>query len=341
MLYRREINFLHQFLKFTLGYLIVLVFLSLGLQVVERDQHWSFLEAFYQIVITVSTVGFGEVKPLSDLGRIYIIGVIFLQTGFFVYITSKIVDLAVSGELKEIINYRRLQLMLRNMENHTVLVGLGKLGSSVIETLLQLGEQVVVIDKNSDLVKLFSKRYPSVPFIDCDAKEEDCLKQAKIDRARYLILTTSSDAENLFILVTAKDLNENLKIVSRVSNPSNAKKFIQAGASEVFLPEVESGKILATILEKPNVSKLLNLLLLEEDSVFDLEEVAVKPCSPIVGKSVGQIFKGTLLGVLLAIKRGETFLILPAKEEVIKSGDILVVMGTVEQISQLYTLVDC
>jgi len=341
MLYRREINFLHQFLKFTLGYLIVLVFLSLGLQVVERDQHWSFLEAFYQIVITVSTVGFGEVKPLSDLGRIYIIGVIFLQTGFFVYITSKIVDLAVSGELKEIINYRRLQLMLRNMENHTVLVGLGKLGSSVIETLLQLGEQVVVIDKNSDLVKLFSKRYPSVPFIDCDAKEEDCLKQAKIDRARYLILTTSSDAENLFILVTARDLNENLKIVSRVSNPSNAKKFIQAGASEVFLPEVESGKILATILEKPNVSKLLNLLLLEEDSVFDLEEVVVKPCSPIVGKSVGQIFKGTLLGVLLAIKRGETFLILPAKEEVIKSGDILVVMGTVEQISQLYTLVDC
>jgi len=341
MLYRREINFLHQFLKFTVGYLIILVFLSVGLQIVERDQHWSFLDAFYQIVITVSTVGFGEVKPLSDLGRIYIIGVIFLQTGFFVYITSKIVDLAVSGELKEIINYRRLQLMLRNMENHTVLVGLGKLGSSVIETLLQLGEQVVVIDRNSDLVKLFSKRYPSVPFIDCDAKEEDCLKQAKIDRARYLILTTSSDAENLFILVTARDLNENLKIVSRVSNPANAKKFIQAGASEVFLPEVESGKILATILEKPNVSKLLNLLLLEEDSIFDLEEVDVKPCSPIVGKSVGQIFKGNLLGVLLAIKRGETFLILPAKEEVIKSGDILVVMGTVEQISQLYTLVDC
>ena len=341
MLYRREINFLRQFLKFTLGYLIILLFLSWGLQIVERNRNWSFLDAFYQIVITVSTVGFGEVKPLSDIGRLYITGVIFLQTGFFVYITSKIVDLAVSGELKEIINYRRLQRMLKSVENHTVLVGLGRLGASVIETLQQLGEQIVVIEKDSQLVKDFSKKYPHIPFIDCDAKEEECLKQAKIEKAKNLILTPSSDAENLFILVTAKNLNNALKIVSRVVNPQNAKKLLQAGADEVFLPEVESGRILATILEKPNVSKLLNILLLDENSPFDLEEGYVKPCSPIVGKSVGQIFKSNFFGILVAIKRGEAFFILPAKEEVIKAGDILVVMGTIEQISELYTLVDC
>ena len=139
MLYQREINFLWQFTKLAVGYLIVLVILSLILIFIEPQNHWTFLEAFYQIVITVSTVGFGEVKPLTPWGRLYIIGVIFLQTGFFVYITSKVVDLAVSGELREILNYRRLQKMLKHYQNHTIVVGLGRLGTSLIEKLKQLG----------------------------------------------------------------------------------------------------------------------------------------------------------------------------------------------------------
>ncbi len=341
MIYKREINFLWQFAKITVGYLVVLILLSLGLQFIEREQNWSFLDAFYQIVITVSTVGFGEVKPLSDVGRLYIIGVIFLQTGFFVYITSKIVDLAVSGELREIINYRRLQKMLKDIEDHTIIVGIGRLGASLIETLDQLGEPLVVLEKNERLVRDFSKKYPHIPIIDCDAKDEECLRRAKIEKAKNLILTVPSDAENLFILVTAKNLNPNLRIISRVSNPKNGKKMLQAGAAEIFLPEVESGRLLAMILEKPNVSKLLNILLLEEESRFDIDEVRVKPCSPVVGRSVGQVFKGNVFGILVAIKRGETFLILPAKEEPIKAGDILVVMGTLEQITQLYTLIEC
>lgn len=341
MLRKREADLLWHFAKLAVGYLVVLVILSWILILIEPQNRWSFLDAFYQIVITVSTVGFGEVKPLTPLGRLYIIGVIFLQTGFFVYLTSKLVELAISGELREILNYRRLQKMLKNVENHVIVVGLGRVGSSLVENLDQLGEQVVGIDKNTELVKSFTKKYPYIPFIDCDAQEEECLKRAKTEVAKALILTIPSDAENLFIVVTARNLNPHLKIISRFSNPKNVKKLKQAGADEVFSPEVESGKLLAMLLEKPNVSKLLNTLLLDENNPFDIEEFLVKPCSAVANRAVGEAFKGQAAGILIAIKRGETFLIFPAKEEVIRPGDVLIVMGDVEQLSTLSVLIDC
>jgi len=318
-----------------------LVFLSLVLLFIERNNNWSFFEAFYQIVITVSTVGFGEIKPLSPLGRLFIVGVIFLQTGFFVYITSKIVELAVSGELREIINYRRLQKMLRDMEGHTVVVGLGRFGLSVLESLKQLGENVVGIDKNSELIKTLSSKFSDIPFIDCDAKEEDCLKQAKIEKAENILLTIPSDAENLFIVITAKNLNPDIRVIARITNPQNGKKLKQAGANEVFLPEIESGKLVAMLLERPNVSKLLLSVLLDESNPFDIEEFVIKPCSPLVNLSVGQIFKGNQAGYLIAIKRGETFLIFPAKEEVIRGGDTLIVMGNYELLKKFSKLANC
>ena len=341
MLYKREINFLWQFVKFAVGYLIVLVILAFLLQLIEYKNDWSFLDAFYQIVITVSTVGFGEVKPLSPWGRLFIIGVIFLQTGFFVYITSKLVDLAVSGELREIINFRRLQKMLKNVENHTVVVGLGRLGTSVVENLEQMGELVVGIDRSSRIVKELTKRFPHIPFIDCDAKEEDCLKQAKVERAKNLLLTIPSDAENLFIVVSAKTLNPDLKVIARITNPKNEKMLKLAGVDEVFLPEEETGKLVAMLVERPNVSKLLMSILLDDTNPFDIEEFLVKPCSPLVGRSVGEVFKGVATGYLIAIKRGETFLIFPAKEEVIRAGDILIVMADLNRLANLTAILEC
>ena len=339
MLYKREINFIVQFLKFSLGYLLILVVFSYILMKIEKG--WSFFDAFYQIVITVSTVGFGEVKPLDTAGRWFIIFVIFFQTGFFVYITSKIVDLIVSGELGEILNYRKLQGMLNNLNEHTILIGLGRLGSSILENLEQLGEDVVVIDKNTNLVKEFREKYPYFPFLDCDAQEEDCLKEARIDKAKNLVITVPNDAENLFIIVTAKNLNTNLRIVSRASTPRNAKKLKQAGASVVFFPEIEAGKLAAMILEKENVYKLLNILLIDENNPFDFDEILVKACSPISNKAVGKVFIGNTFGVLIAIKRGETFLIFPAKEEVIKPNDLLIVLGNLEQLTKLRSIVEC
>jgi len=341
MLYKREVSFLVQFLKFSIGYLLVLFVLSFLLQVIEGFNKWSFLDAFYQIVITVSTVGFGEVKPLSPLGRLYITLVIFLQTGFFVYITSKIVDLAVSGELGEIIRFRRLQKMLKNVQDHVIVIGLGRLGRSLLENLENLGEPVVGIDRSTNKVKELAKKYPHIPFIDCDAKDEECLKQAKIKEAKSIVLTIPSDAENLFIVITAKNLNPEVRIVSRISNQSNIKKLKQAGADEIFLPEIETGKLIAMTLEKPNVSKLLNLILLDENNPFDIEEFEVKPCSPMVNRSVGEIFRNNVNGILLAIKRGETFLVFPAKEELIRGGDVLIVMGDLEQLASLEKLLEC
>ncbi len=339
MLYKREINFIVQFLKISLGYIAVLLFFSWILKKIEKD--WSFLDAFYQIVITVSTVGFGEVKPLDTAGRIFIMFVIFFQTGFFVYITSKIVDLIVSGELKEILNYRKLQRMLDKLNNHTILVGLGRLGSSILENLEQLDEDIVIIDKNTEKVKEFQKRYPYFPFLDCDAQDEECLREARIDQAKNVIITLSNDADNLFIVVTAKNLNPDLRIVSRASAPRNAKKLKQAGASVVFFPEIEAGKLAAMILEKENVYKLLNVLLVDENNPFDFEEFFVKPCSTIVDKAVGKVFIGDVFGILIAIKRGESFLIFPAKEEVIKPNDVLIVLGNLEQLTKLRNITEC
>ena len=142
-------------------------------------------------------------------------------------------------------------------------------------------------------------------------------------------------------MITAKNLNPDIRVIARITNPQNGKKLKQAGANEVFLPEIESGKLVAMLLERPNVSKLLLSVLLDESNPFDIEEFVIKPCSPLANLSVGQIFKGNQAGHLIAIKRGETFLIFPAKEEVIRGGDTLIVMGNYELLKKFSKLANC
>ncbi len=169
-------------------------------------------------------------------------GMIIFRTGFFVYVASQIAYLVAEGKLLEIIKYRRLMKMLGRVKGHTVVVGLGRTGVAIAETLRNLGEVVVAIEPDQNRTKAFSERYPDVPVIVGDAKEEEALELAKIREARRLVVNTSSDSENMFIIVTAKGINPELFVSSRVVKSENEEKLRKAGADQTFMPESFSGR---------------------------------------------------------------------------------------------------
>ncbi len=303
-------------------------------------ENWSFFEALYQIVITVSTVGFAEIREVSDLGRAYLMGMIVFQTGFFVYVASQIAYLVAEGKLLEILRYRRLVKMLEKIRGHTIVIGLGRTGVAIAETLISLGEKVVAIDTDPERIESFKGRFPGVPVIEGDAKDEGILELAKIREAKRLFVNTSSDSENVFIVVTARGMNPDLFISSRVVDVENEPKLKRAGADQTFVPESFSGRSVALSILKPEVSRFLTEVLLSEESPYTIEEVEVGESSPIRGRSLRDFFNEEVFGILLAIVREGKLIVSPQRDTKVEVGDKLIVLGSLEQVENLISAVE-
>ncbi len=329
---RETRNFVKKVWKVLTFYVLIILISS---AIFSRIEGWSFFEALYQIVITVSTVGFGEIKEVSDLGRAYLMGVIVFQTGFFVYVASQITYLMAEGKLLEIIRYRRLMKMLEGKKGHTIVVGLGRTGMAIAETLKKFGEDIVAIEADPEKARVFREMYPRVPVIEGDAKEESTLNLARVKEAKRLLVNTSSDSENMFIVVTARGLNPELFISTRVIKPRNEEKLLKAGANQTFNPETMSGRSIAISVLKPDVSSFLAEVLTSEESPYMFESVEIHTSSPFIGRKIKDFFNEDIFGNLLAIVRGKDLIVNPPKETVVKEGDRLLVLGSLEQIENL------
>lgn len=335
-MYRETKDFIRKVWKLSALYLGVLLFSSAFFAYMEK---WSFFEALYQIVITVSTVGFAEINKVSDLGRAYLMGIIVFQTGFFVYVVSQIAYLIADGKLLEILRYRRLIKMLENMKGHTIVVGLGRTGLAIAETLKSFGENIVVIEPDSERVKHFRTLFPRVPVIEGDAKEEEVLRLAKIESAKRLLVNTSSDSENMFIVVTARGMNPNLFISSRVVKAENEEKLRKAGSDHTYMPESMSGRSIAISVIKPEVSKFIADVLLSEKAPYMIESVQIPEGSPVAGRSLGEFYNDEVFGSLLAIVKEGKFIINPPRKTKLSAGDRLIVLGSLEQVENLLSTV--
>ncbi len=299
-------------------------------------EDYGFIDALFMAVITISTVGYGEVVPLSDTGKLFTSIYIILNLGLFAYVVSMVTSYLVEGELSNVFkNLFFLGREVKEMKNHTIICGFGRNGSQACEELLKNKTEMVIVENDSDLVKSISN--PSeVEILIGDATADDILKEAGIMNAASIITTLPSDADNVFISLTAKELNPKIKIIARASDNNSEKKLHRAGATHVVMPDKLGGIHMAQLIAKPYVIEFLELLSGAADESVVLDEIYFDELKEMYHqKSIAELDIRKNAGVtVVGLKvENEGFKFNPDGSTVIQHGDVLIILGNQQKIN--------
>jgi len=298
------------------------------------------LQSLYMLVITFATIGYGDVVPVTDTGRIFTICLIISGFTVGVYAIGKISAFFVEGELSKILKQRKMNKVLDSMKDHYIVCGYGKTGKSVLEDLLKKGLEVVIIENNTErsekLQEIYGKKFIH---LDADATTDEALLQAGITRAKILISVLSSDAENLFVTLSAKDLNKNIKVITRVAETNSAEKFRKAGADFIVSPiEIATDRIISIATSSTDFFSFVEFAGAKEemkDYKFGLVEINEE--SDLINKTYREanIPHRTNLVVIGCYASKSELQVNPKAENFIHLGDKLLVFGREEQIVNL------
>ena len=247
------------FNRLFIGLALLTVSLVIGQAGFVLIENFSPIEAFYMTVITLSTVGFTEVKPLSHAGQLFTSFYIIFNLGIFAYAISLLTAFIVEGEFRETFRKYITSRRVQRLTNHIIVCGFGRNGVRTCEELLQSSRSFVVIEQNAQLIKNFPDS-ADFQYIIGDATADDTLLAAGIDRAEAIITTLPKDTDNVFIALTARELSPNVRIISRASEESSEKKLLRAGANQVVMPDAIGGIHMARLITKPDVIEFLNIL---------------------------------------------------------------------------------
>jgi len=316
--------------------LSVIIFAVVGYMVLED---YSVLEAVYMAVITIFTVGFLEVHPLSPAGEVLTIVVIISGVGTAVYAGGKAVEIIVEGEMTGYRRRRRMEKKIGEMKDHYIICGFGRVGHNVAQVFESSGIPYVVIDSKSEtLVELGSKNVPSIIG---DATSDDILLSAGILSAHGLIACSDSDVANVYVTLSARALKRDLNIVARAGFKDTEKKLVMAGANRVISPYFISGVRMAALVTRPVASEFLDLMTHAGQLDFSLYEIPIPQNSPLAGKSLGEADIRNSSGCLILAIRGadSSFNLHPTAASRMEENCILVVIGTQEQYEQLEKMV--
>jgi len=331
-------SFLKESIKKILKFIFLIIFLilsaSISFMIIED---WSFFKALWFTVVTISTVGYGDITPQTDLGRIFDILLIVSAISLFAYSASSIAALLIEGNISNYIRYKRLKKMIETLKDHVIICGLGKTGRIVARELKMAGIPFVAIDKDENTLEKAKEHIPGILAILGDATEDSVLNFAGIRKAKFVVITTQSDADNIFMIATAKTLNPKVKIIARASDEQAALKMKRVGATEVVPQDVIGATRMAAYIIHPAVVNFLDLLQHAGDFALNLEEVVVPEDSHFCGKLLKEIRIPNKTGaIVIGIKRKDgEFIISPTSSQMILPGDILIVLGKKDNIEKL------
>lgn len=305
---------------------------------------WSWLDSIYMVVITIFGVGYGEVRPIDSLSlRWLTIGLIVLGYAAAGYTVGGFVQLIISGELKTLLGVRRMQREIENLSDHVIICGYGRMGSLLATTLGTRGRRTIVVDISGDRVR--EARAAGFLALEGNATEEDVLKAAGVERALVLATVLGDDVYNVFITITAHQLNEKLQILARAEQTSTTKKLRQVGANHVILPAAIGADRLANIILRPSAESILRHVKLPEGLNDDLaaiglrlDELEVKPDSPLVSGKISSIrVHGHRYGVLIVALRqaNGNVLINPPASTQLAAGDCVIMLAHGEDIAKI------
>jgi voltage-gated potassium channel len=298
----------------------------------------SFLDALYMTAITITTVGYRESVPVNPGTTIFSIFLAFAGVVGIGYSFGVIVDFIIEGQMRSILEGRRMQKSISQLKGHYVVAGMGRVGSVVANELADAGVRFVLIDSCETCGETAEEA--GWLLVHGDATDERVLLEAGIDRARGLVAALDTDADNLFVSLTARTLNPSVRIVARSTSLASEGKILRSGADRVITPNVIGGQRMAAMLLKPAVADYLDVVTQSEGIEFRIDAVTVGERSELAGHSIRDSHLYDRTGVfVLAIRRsGEPIRTGPTANDVLLAGDELVVLGTQEHCSALEAL---
>ncbi|MGB9822201.1 potassium channel family protein [Thermodesulfovibrio sp.] len=322
-----------KFVLILLLIIAVLVFGTAGYMIIED---LKFIDAFYMTVITLATVGFKEVKDLDEPGKIFTIILILNGFGIFTYSLTTGAKIIIEGEIKEVFKKRRMRKKIDGLAQHYIVCGYGRMGSIIVKELKANNMPVVVIEKN----KINLPEDEEFVYVEGNATRDDVLKSAGIEKAKGLITVLPSDAENLYVVLSARELNPDLFIVARAVDKEAESKLKRAGADKVVSPYFIGGLRIAHTILRPTVVDFIEFATRSEHIEIQIEEIKVSSGSGLVGKTIAQSGIGRDIGVIiLGIKRADGRMKFnPTSQTLIKEGDTLIVIGQTDKLSLLEKL---
>lgn len=307
----------------------------LGFMLVEG---YRFLDALYMTIITITTIGYMEVHPLSDGGRIFSILLIITSFSTFTYALARLTQFVASGEMQLYLKNRQIMNALDKYSGHVIVCGFGRNGQQAAKTLRGHKINFVAIDHRHDNIDNYLKDDPNLLYIKGDATEDKVLMMAGVERASSLICALPTDADNVFIVLSARSLNEKLRIISRASNATSIHKLKKAGADSVIMPDKIGGTHMANLVSKPDVIEFIDYLSGEEGESINIESVSYEKLPiEIRDTSLKNIMDWKKTGVNCIGIKDEygRFIINPEPEIVITQGMKVIVLGTRVQIDNM------
>jgi voltage-gated potassium channel len=315
---------------------LVLLALLVGTLGYYKIEGWSLLDSLYMTVITMTTIGFGEIRPLSESGRIFTIFLSLAAVGIAGYSISTLAAFVLEGDLQRILRGRRMDKQIGQLNEHMILCGAGRVGYQVALEFFKTRTPFVVVDNDPAALETLGE-IGSISFVQGDAMDDDTLRLAGIDRARGLVAALRDDKDNAFVVLSARSLNPEMHIVARLGNEENAEKLQRAGANEVVSPNAIGGLRMASVMIRPAVVSFLDEMMHAPGQTLRVEEVTLVAGSALLQKTLGEAEIGRRTGVLVvAVKASDgQYYFNPNAQTALREGDVLIVIGTPEQVAAL------
>jgi len=296
---------------------------------------WNILDAFYMTVITMGTVGYGEVHEISKTGQLFTILLIFFGVGFFVYVAGIVVQFMVEGRIRTILGRRSLDKKIDRLKDHYIICGYGRIGRVLCKNLQRKPLDLVVIEKDKELIPIMDE--DKVLYVCGDVSDEANLIKAGIRRAKGLVAVLATDADNVFLVLTARQLNPDLYIVARACQAESKAKLQAAGANNVESPYEMGAVSMAQRIIRPTVTNFLDLAFTYSRKDIQMEEIPVSPSSALSNvmlKNSGIRQQFNL--IIIAIKKSDdSMLFNPSFETVIEAGDTVIAVGEEANLKKL------
>jgi voltage-gated potassium channel len=312
-----------------MGMVLVIVLGTIGFHGLEE---LSWFDSLWLTMITVLTVGYGDTVPRTLEGRVFALVIIPLSIAIVTYALGVLAALIIEGELSRTFGRRRMERKIKSLHGHVILCGLGRVGQQVLKQLRRDGKQVVVIDRN---VMAIEQLPHDLLYVEGDATVDDVLHAAGIERASGLVATLPHDAENVFIALTAKGINRQIKIVGRAERVESEEKLRRAGADMVINPASISGRRMAAAIVKPTSAEYVEMILHDEHVQHSFGEVVMHERSKLLNRTLREGRIRERFGItVVAIRRGKEMISNPHAEEKLCAGDLLILFGERQKIEK-------